>query len=177
MRSSQLATQKAFGDRGQFGELPKPGNTAVSLAGTEPTRPGLDCDACGSEGDAVKRSNGLTLCDMCFDDETCRSCYEPLDDGEGSNGYCGNCADARSCSECGEEIAEDLEDVQGDHLCDSCREEAADDDTQFVCGWCGQLCYESGRDVRTGSIRCDDLDPKHRLHAPAEDDAPLTTRA
>lgn len=54
--------------------------------------------------------------------EVCRACNAPLDDGEGSDGYCGNCADQRSCAECGEHIADDLADVPDDNVCRSCRD-------------------------------------------------------
>lgn len=56
-------------------------------------------------------------------DSSCRACGDPIDDGEGSDGYCGNCADARSCSECGELISDDLEDIPASHLCRECGED------------------------------------------------------
>ena len=55
-----------------------------------------------------------------YDDEDRCPCGESLDDGEGSNGLCGNCADRLSCPECGEEKAE-----EDDDLCRDCAREEA----------------------------------------------------
>lgn len=57
-------------------------------------------------------------------DSSCRDCGADLEDGEGSDGWCGNCADARTCIECGEHIADDRDDIPEDHLCDDCRDES-----------------------------------------------------
>lgn len=52
-----------------------------------------------------------------------------------------------------------------------------DDEDGFECGHCGTYVEDSGRDS-TGSRRCDDLDPDHRYHAPAEveDETPPVLR-
>jgi len=62
-----------------------------------------------------------------FSEEECRECGDSLDDGEGSDGWCGNCADRHSCTRC-LDAYEDLGDLT---------EITTEDGTERVCADCG----------------------------------------
>lgn len=67
--------------------------------------------------------------DFTDEDEVCRICGEPNDDGEGSDGMCGNCADAHSCYECSDALDErDVDELMAlpaeQRLCRECKRDA-----------------------------------------------------
>jgi len=71
-----------------------------------------------------------------FSDDECRECGDSLDDGEGSDGWCGNCADRHSCTRC-LDAYEDLDDLT---------EIAADGGTERVCAECAaEIRQEAAR--------------------------------
>jgi len=73
-------------------------------------------------GDDERCPQGCRESDPDYDPSDYCACGESLDDGEGSNGRCGNCADRWSCPECDEE-----RDDEDEPTCRECAREAAPD--------------------------------------------------
>lgn len=88
------------------------------------------------------------------DDEDLCACGAPLDDGEGSDGRCGNCADRLSCMSCGEE-----KERESDVLCADCKRD------ESLCGDCGSLigegdcggCLEAKREAEIERRRAEQI--------------------